>query len=57
MLEGKDEYEVEQILDHHRLKVLSPFEYPVCWLMYASENETWKPEAYLKNALYVLKEC
>jgi hypothetical protein len=58
VLEGEDEYEVEQVLDHRRVKLRgpNPYEYLVRWTGYSPENDTWEPHANLRNAPKVLKE-
>jgi Chromo (CHRromatin Organisation MOdifier) domain len=56
MLEGKDEYEVEQILYQRRVKSRGLYEYLVRWKGYSPEHDTWEPHAHLKNAPDILKD-
>ena len=49
LIEGKPEYQVEQILDT-RKRTRRAREYLVQWEGYGSEHNTWEPECNLKNA-------
>jgi hypothetical protein len=55
LLEGEEEYEVEQILDH-RGKSRRSYEYLVRWEGYSSEHDTWETHANLRNAPQKVKE-
>jgi hypothetical protein len=52
LIEGEDEYEVDSIRDHRKRG--KGQQYLVKWKGYP--DETWEPEANLKNASEVLKD-
>jgi hypothetical protein len=47
-VEGKDEYEVEKIMDSKR--ICNKVVYPVKWVRYSEEDNTWEPPANLMHA-------
>jgi hypothetical protein len=51
LIEGEDEYEVDSIRDHRKRSKAQ--QYLVKWKGYS--DETWEPEANLKNASEILK--
>jgi hypothetical protein len=54
IIENEEEYIVEQILDHRKIKNNDQF--LVKWKGYSNEYNTWEPEAHLVNATDVLQD-
>jgi Chromo (CHRromatin Organisation MOdifier) domain len=57
LLEGKEEYEVESIVNHRPVNSTGrpKYEYLVRWKSYSAENDTWEDERNLTNAPAVVK--
>jgi hypothetical protein len=52
--EGKEEYEVEEILDERQNN--NRHEYLVQWRDYGPEDDTWEPQGNLKNAPRAIRQ-
>ena len=48
LIEGEEEYEVDSIISHRKKGKRT--EYLVSWKGYGAAENTWEPEANLKNA-------
>jgi Chromo (CHRromatin Organisation MOdifier) domain len=53
LIEGQEEYEVEVIITHK--KHGRGYQYLIKWIGYPTSENTWEPEANLKNAKELLK--
>ena len=54
IVEGKEEYKVEKILNKRRIQGKDRF--LVCWKGYMAETDTWEDRGNLKNAGKLLEE-
>jgi len=48
LIDGKEEYEVEVILNHR--KIGRGYQYLIRWKNYSSGDDSWEPESHIKNA-------
>jgi hypothetical protein len=56
IIEGQEEYEVEEILDSRRKGRWKKLEYLVHWKGYGKEEDTWEPANMIDNSMELVKK-